>query len=94
MSYQNYSADDDEEEYLQQGSQVIDPQARQLQFLNQAKETAELEGHKMVRCLDKGNIYDALHHAALMLGELRTSSLTPKNYYALCRFQSPNHILM
>lgn len=27
---------------------------------------------------------EALKHASLMLGELRTSLLSPRNYYALC----------
>ena len=82
----NYAVDDDEEEYIQQGTQNLSPQERQAQYLNQAKEVVETEAHKMIRCLDKNNLNAALDHAAKMLSELKSSSLTPKNYYALCRF--------
>lgn len=33
--------------------------------------------------LDKGRLMDALNHTSSFLGELRTSSLTPKEYYQL-----------
>ena len=29
---------------------------------------------------------EGLKHCSTMLGELRTSALTPKNYYELCKF--------
>ncbi|KAI9362538.1 vacuolar protein sorting-associated protein 35, partial [Zopfochytrium polystomum] len=37
----------------------------------------------MKRCLDSNKLMDALKHGSTMLSELRTSSLTPKNYYEL-----------
>lgn len=38
----------------------------------------------MRKCLDqKGKLLDAIKHASTFLGELRTSSLTPKQYYEL-----------
>ncbi|XP_029109620.1 vacuolar protein sorting-associated protein 35-like isoform X4 [Scleropages formosus] len=37
----------------------------------------------MKRCLDKSKLMDALKHASNMLGELRTSMLSPKSYYEL-----------
>lgn len=37
----------------------------------------------MKRALDQGVIRDALKMAATMTGELRTSRLSPKNYYEL-----------
>ncbi|XP_010122813.1 PREDICTED: vacuolar protein sorting-associated protein 35, partial [Chlamydotis macqueenii] len=37
----------------------------------------------MKRCLDKNKLMDALKHASNMLGELRTSMLSPKSYYEL-----------
>ncbi len=33
---------------------------------------------------------DALKHASNMVGELRTSMLGPKNYYALCKRHQSN----
>lgn len=33
---------------------------------------------------DKSKLMDALKHASNMLGELRTSMLSPKSYYELC----------
>ena len=33
---------------------------------------------------DKGKLMDGLKHASTMLGELRTSFLSPKSYYELC----------
>lgn len=39
-------------------------------------------------CLqDKNKLMDALKHASNMLGELRTSMLSPKSYYELCILQ-------
>lgn len=36
---------------------------------------------------DKNKLMDALKHASNMLGELRTSMLSPKSYYELCILQ-------
>ena len=35
---------------------------------------------------DKTKLMEALKHASTMLAELRTSNLSPKNYYELCMF--------
>lgn len=37
----------------------------------------------MKRALDENNLREALKHSAAMLGELRTSLLSPQKYYAL-----------
>lgn len=37
----------------------------------------------MRRSIDKGRMMDALNHASTFLGELRTSNLSPKEYYQL-----------
>ncbi len=34
---------------------------------------------------DDGKLIDGLKHASTMLGELRTSLLSPKSYYELCK---------
>lgn len=41
------------------------------------------QSFQMKRCLDKGKLMDGLKHASTMLGELRTSLLSPKSYYEL-----------
>jgi hypothetical protein len=42
----------------------------------------------MKRSLDGADLNEALSHASLMLNEMRTSVLTPKNYYELCTLLS------
>ena len=37
---------------------------------------------------------DALKSASLMLAELRTSSLSPKQYYELCAYRLPRRVLL
>lgn len=39
---------------------------------------------------DKNKLMDALKHASNMLGELRTSMLSPKSYYELCILSGHN----
>ena len=36
---------------------------------------------------------DALKSASLMLAELRTSSLSPKQYYELCAYAQPSRLM-
>lgn len=43
------------------------------------------QAFQMKRCLDKSRLMDALKCASTMLGELRTSLLSPKSYYELCK---------
>ncbi|CAN1824601.1 Vacuolar protein sorting-associated protein 35B [Linum perenne] len=43
----------------------------------------------MHRALDANNLRDALKYSAQMLSELRTSKLSPHNYYELCNCLSP-----
>lgn len=40
---------------------------------------------QMKRFLDKNRLMDALKSASTMLSELRTSLLSPKSYYELCK---------
>lgn len=51
----------------------------------QNSEFAEVKTHSfhMKLSIDKGRMMDALNHASSFLGELRTSNLTPKEYYQL-----------
>eukprot|EP00116_Pleurobrachia_bachei_P001427 sb/3461689/ len=55
----------------------------QTRYLDAAKEAVKREAFNMQRCLDKSQLMDGLRHATEMLNELRTSILTPKNYYEL-----------
>ena len=64
------------------------PQAKQEVLLKEAKKNVEAEGYRMRRALDKNLLEEALKHSAKMLNELRTNSLSPKNYYDLCMLKS------
>lgn len=57
----------------------------QEKVLDEAVRLVKTEAFEMKRCLDKGLLKDALHHATQMLNELRTGALTPKYYYRLCK---------
>lgn len=56
----------------------------QEKLLQEAKSIVHVQGLHMKRCLDKNKLMEALKHASTMIGELRTSLLSPKNYYELC----------
>jgi len=49
----------------------------------QAQEVVKQQAYFMKRALDANNLSDALKHSSTMICELRTSLLTPKNYYEL-----------
>eukprot|EP00123_Amoebidium_parasiticum_P014332 comp22446_c0_seq1/m.33727 comp22446_c0_seq1/g.33727 ORF comp22446_c0_seq1/g.33727 comp22446_c0_seq1/m.33727 type:complete len:794 (-) comp22446_c0_seq1:282-2663(-) len=55
----------------------------QAKELEQALQMVKVQAFQMKRCLDKNKLMDALKHASTMLGELRTSLLSPKSYYEL-----------
>lgn len=50
-------------------------------MLEEALNVVKNQAFQMKRCLDKGRLMDGLKHASTMLGELRTSMLSPKSYY-------------
>lgn len=56
----------------------------QERLLEEAKSAVQVQALHMKRCLDKNKLMDSLKHASTMLNELRTSLLSPKNYYELC----------
>jgi len=45
--------------------------------------TVKVQTVQLKRCLEQDQIMDALKSASSMLAELRTSSLSPKQYYEL-----------
>lgn len=57
--------------------------------LSEALNVVKVQLVQMKRCLDADQVMDALKSASTMLSELRTSSLSPKNYYELCKWLSP-----
>uniref|UniRef100_A0AAR2KQI8 Vacuolar protein sorting-associated protein 35 n=1 Tax=Pygocentrus nattereri TaxID=42514 RepID=A0AAR2KQI8_PYGNA len=59
------------------------PQDEQEKLLDEAVQAVKVQSFQMKRCLDKNKLMDALKHASNMLGELRTSMLSPKSYYEL-----------
>ncbi|KAF3833330.1 hypothetical protein F7725_026995 [Dissostichus mawsoni] len=64
------------------------PQDEQEKLLDEAVQAVKVQSFQMKRCLDKNKLMDALKHASNMLGELRTSMLSPKSYYELCILNS------
>jgi len=61
----------------------MSPQEEQDKLLEEALQVVKSQSFQMKRCLDKVKIMDALKHGSNMLGELRTSLLSPKSYYEL-----------
>ncbi|CAG9570849.1 unnamed protein product [Danaus chrysippus] len=59
------------------------PVEEQEKLLEEALSNVKFQAFQMKRCLDKSKLMDALKHASTMLGELRTSLLSPKSYYEL-----------
>ena len=67
-----------------QQSGSMSPLEDQDKLLDEALSVVKVQALQMKRCLDKRKLMDALKHASTMLGELRTSLLSPKSYYELC----------
>ncbi|KAG8286141.1 Vacuolar protein sorting-associated protein 35 [Homalodisca vitripennis] len=61
------------------------PEDEQEKLLEEALAIVRVQAFQMKRCLDKVKLMDGLKHASTMLGELRTSLLSPKSYYELFR---------
>ena len=55
----------------------------QERLLDEAVQHVKMESFQMKRDLDKNKVLEGLKHASDMIKELRTSNLTPKNYYEL-----------
>lgn len=56
----------------------------QEKLLADALANVRAQAFQMKRFLDKARLMDGLKSASTMLGELRTSLLSPKSYYELC----------
>ncbi|CAG8651061.1 13744_t:CDS:10 [Funneliformis mosseae] len=55
----------------------------QSKLLEEASNVVKVQAFQMKKCLDNSKLMDGLKHCSTMLAELRTSALTPKNYYEL-----------
>lgn len=61
----------------------LSPVEEQERLLDEALSVVKIQALQMKRCLDRSKLMDGLKHASTMLGELRTSLLSPKSYYEL-----------
>jgi vacuolar protein sorting-associated protein 35 len=59
---------------------MIDEQEK---LLEDAKKAAKEQAYFMRKSLDNADLRSGLKHASLMLTELKTSLLSPRNYYIL-----------
>ncbi|PPQ71940.1 hypothetical protein CVT26_007169 [Gymnopilus dilepis] len=59
------------------------PPQEEGKMLSEALNTVKIQVQQMKRHLESDQLMDALKSASLMLAELRTSSLSPKQYYEL-----------
>ncbi|KAL6064706.1 Vacuolar protein sorting-associated protein 35 [Balamuthia mandrillaris] len=62
---------------------VLPSEEEQRKLLEEAQDKVRKEAFQMKRCLDHQKLMEALKHASTMIAELRTSMLSPKNYYEL-----------
>ncbi|XP_002130247.2 vacuolar protein sorting-associated protein 35 [Ciona intestinalis] len=65
------------------GESALPNSEEQERLLDEALQVVKRESFHMKRELDKNKLMDGLKHASDLLKELRTSALTPKNYYEL-----------
>ena len=65
-----------------------------VKLLNEVLGTVKVQMVQLKRCLEQDQIMEALKAASSMLAELRTSSLSPKQYYELYMsvFDSLRHL--
>ncbi|KAI7904170.1 vacuolar protein sorting-associated protein 35 [Cokeromyces recurvatus] len=59
------------------------PLEDQAKLLDEVLNVVKVQSHLMKKCLENNKLMDGLKHCSNMLAELRTSALTPKNYYEL-----------
>jgi vacuolar protein sorting-associated protein 35 len=78
----NYHIEEEDTEVLQSGQTH---EEKQKLLLSEAMNVVNTEAYRMRRALDKNLLEEALKHSAKMLSQLRTSELSPKNYYDLCK---------
>lgn len=70
---------------MDKAAYVLDEQGQQ-DLLKEALRSARDHAFRMKRAMDTGELNIVLKYAAEVLRELRTSLLSPKNYYTLCKY--------
>lgn len=58
----------------------------QDRFLDEHQNVVRNQAFYMKKALDSNSLREALKHSSAMLCELKTSLLTPRNYFQLCKF--------
>lgn len=58
----------------------------QEMFLEAHIEVVRQQAFHMKKSLDGGNLRETLKFSSTMLAEMKTSSLSPRNYYKLCKY--------
>jgi len=54
-------------------------------YLEQHIDVVRTQAFHMKKSLDQGNLREALKFSSTMLAEMKTSKLTPRNYFNLCK---------
>lgn len=55
----------------------------QDKYLDEAVAVVKQASNQLLRAIDAANLDEVIKHATTMLSELKTSLLSPKNYYEL-----------
>jgi len=58
----------------------------QEKFLDEHMTIVRQQAFYMKKALDHNSLREALQHSSAMLCELRTSLLSPRNYFNLCKY--------
>ena len=64
----------------------------QEKFLDEHTTVVRQQAFYMKKALDHNNLREALKHSSAMLCELKTSLLSPRNYFNLCKSNTFNDI--
>ena len=57
----------------------------QDRILDEHMQVVREQAFHMKKSLDQNNLRDALKFSSTMLGEMKTSRLSPRNYFNLCK---------
>ncbi len=58
----------------------------QERFLDEHTTVVRQQAFYMKKALDQNSLREALKHSSAMLCELKTSLLSPRNYFQLCNY--------
>jgi vacuolar protein sorting-associated protein 35 len=64
--------------------QEFDEESQEM-FLEAHTEVVRQQALQMKKSLDGGNLRETLKYSSTMLAEMKTSSLSPRNYFKLCK---------